>query len=113
MAESKRKSGRAQLPPADPPVSGAPGAPPGWQKLLESVRSDEWVVRQGGGPDAIERQHKKGRLTARERVVKLCDPDSGFFELSLFAAWKMYEEWGGAPSAGVSSPAAIMRVARL
>ncbi|MCZ7645191.1 MAG: acyl-CoA carboxylase subunit beta [Planctomycetota bacterium] len=98
MAESRRTSTRQILPPAEPPVSPDAG---GWKDLLGAIRSDEWVVRQGGGPDAIERQHKKGRLTARERIVKLCDPETGFFELGLFAAWKMYEEWGGAPSAGV------------
>ncbi|MBI3829000.1 MAG: acyl-CoA carboxylase subunit beta [Planctomycetes bacterium] len=69
--------------------------------MLDALRSDEWVVRQGGGPDAIERQHKKARLTARERIAKLCDAGTGFHETGLFAAWKMYEEWGGAPSAGV------------
>ncbi|PYT97628.1 MAG: methylcrotonoyl-CoA carboxylase, partial [Acidobacteria bacterium] len=45
-------------------------------------------------------QHKKGRLTARERIAKLIDPGSHFFELGTFAAFEMYEEWGGAPSAG-------------
>ncbi|MBE7462343.1 MAG: acyl-CoA carboxylase subunit beta [Planctomycetes bacterium] len=97
MAETRRTSIRHPLPPAEPPVSPDEK---GWKELLATIRSDEWVVRQGGGPDAIERQHKKGRLTARERIVKLCDPETGFFELGLFAAWKMYEEWGGAPSAG-------------
>jgi len=100
MAKSDRltpvRSGAA-LPPADAAVSVEAA---GWKELLEGLRSDEWVLRQGGGPDAIERQHKKGRLTARERIQKLCDPETGFFELGLFAAWKMYEEWGGAPSAG-------------
>lgn len=98
MAESRRLSARPVLPPAEPPVSSAP---PGWKELLENLRSDEWVVRQGGGQDAMDRQHKKGRLTARERIARLIDPETGFFELGLFAAWKMYEEWGGAPSAGV------------
>ena len=58
-------------------------------------------IRQGGGAKAIERQHEKGRLTARERIAKLIDPDTEFFELGLWAAWNMYAEWGGAPSAGV------------
>src|SRR5207253_2665797 len=47
------------------------------------------------------RQHEKGRLTARERIAKLIDPDTSFFELGLWAAWRMYTEWGSAPSAGV------------
>src|SRR6202044_2504584 len=45
-------------------------------------------------------QHAKSRLTARERIKLLADPGS-FFELGLYAAHKMYEEWGGAPAAGV------------
>ncbi len=57
-------------------------------------------IHLGGGPKAIDRQHEKGRLTARERVEKLCDPDT-FFELGLWAAHQMYSEWGGAPSGGV------------
>src|SRR5436309_1401831 len=63
--------------------------------------AEEAVIRQGGGPKAIERQHAKNRLTARERIAKLLDPGAEFFELGLWAAWNMYAEWGGAPSAGV------------
>jgi acetyl-CoA carboxylase carboxyltransferase component len=59
------------------------------------------VIRQGGGPDAIARQHAKGRLTARERIAALLDPGARFLELGLWAAYQMYEEWGGAPGAGV------------
>src|SRR5215475_1757617 len=65
------------------------------------LSAEEAVIRLGGGPKAIERQHEKGRLTARERIAKLIDPGSEWFELGLWAAWKMYAEWGGAPSAGV------------
>ena len=63
--------------------------------------AEEAQIRQGGGSKAIERQHEKGRLTARERIAKLIDPNTGLFELGLWAAWNMYAEWGGAPSAGV------------
>ena len=65
------------------------------------MQSQETTIRLGGGATAIERQHAKGRLTARERIAKLCDPDTPFFELGLWAAWQMYADWGGAPSAGV------------
>jgi acetyl-CoA carboxylase carboxyltransferase component len=71
------------------------------QDLLEELRRQEQKIRQGGGFHAIERQHKKGRLTARERIARLLDPDPPFFELGLWAAWGMYQDWGGAPSAGV------------
>ena len=68
---------------------------------MHDLTSEEHILMQGGGPKAADRQHEKGRLTARERISKLIDPDSTFFELGLWAAWKMYQEWGGAPSAGV------------
>ncbi len=71
------------------------------QHLSDEIRRQEAIIREGGGPKAIDRQHKKGRLTARERIARLIDADAPFFELGLWAAWGMYTEWGGAPSAGV------------
>ena len=68
--------------------------------LVAQVRNEEEKIREGGGAKAIERQHAKSRLTARERINLIADPRS-FFELGLYAAHKMYEEWGGAPAAGV------------
>ena len=68
--------------------------------LLTQLKNEEEQIRQGGGSKAIDSQHKKGRLTARERIAKLIDPRSEFFELGIYAAYEMYEEWGGAPSAG-------------
>jgi acetyl-CoA carboxylase carboxyltransferase component len=67
---------------------------------VAEIKTDEETIGQGGGAKAIEAQHKKGRLTARERIAKLIDGKTKFFELSAFAAYGMYEEWGGAPSAG-------------
>src|SRR5271155_3987298 len=67
---------------------------------VTEIKTDEEAIGQGGGAKAIEAQHKKGRLTARERIAKLIDPKTNFFELSAFAAYGMYEEWGGAPAAG-------------
>src|SRR5712671_5214702 len=64
------------------------------------MKNQEELICQGGGVKAIESQHKKGRLTARERIARLIDANTHFFELSLFAAFEMYEEWGGAPCAG-------------
>jgi len=69
-------------------------------ELLTEIKNQDEQIRQGGGAKAIEAQHKKGRLTARERIAKLIDPGTYFFELGTFAAFEMYEEWGGAPSAG-------------
>ena len=68
--------------------------------LVAQVRNEEEEIREGGGAKAIESQHAKSRLAARERINLLADPGS-FFELGLYAAHKMYEEWGGAPAAGV------------
>ncbi len=68
--------------------------------LVSRVRNEEGVIREGGGAKAIENQHSKGRLTARERIAKLADADS-FFELGSYVAYGMYEEWGGAPAGGV------------
>ena len=68
--------------------------------LVAQVRNQEEKIREGGGAKAVESQHTKSRLTARERINLLADPGT-FFELGLYAAHKMYEEWGGAPAAGV------------
>lgn len=68
--------------------------------LMTEIQREQTQIREGGGTKAIESQHKKGRLTARERIAKLIDPKTDFFELAAYAAWEMYEEWGGAPSAG-------------
>jgi 3-methylcrotonyl-CoA carboxylase beta subunit len=70
-------------------------------ELVAAVRNEEEKIRLGGGEKAIESQHAKRRLTARERINLLIDRDTEFFELGLYAAYEMYEEWGGAPSAGV------------
>lgn len=72
-----------------------------WKEVLDLIRMSEQEIRLGGGETAVERQHEKGRLTARERIERLIDPGSTFFELGLFAAFEMYQEWGGAAAAGV------------
>ena len=68
--------------------------------LVAAVHNEEEEIRLGGGQKAIESQHGKARLTARERIHKLVDPGT-FFELGIYAAHGMYEDWGGAPAAGV------------
>jgi 3-methylcrotonyl-CoA carboxylase beta subunit len=68
--------------------------------LMSQVHNEEEEIRQGGGAKAIENQHGKKRLTARERIELLVDPGS-FFELGIYVAHGMYEEWGGAPAGGV------------
>jgi len=51
--------------------------------LLTTIKNEEEQIRQGGGAKAMESQRKKGRLTARERIAKLMDPGSQFFELGI------------------------------
>ena len=59
------------------------------------------MLREGGGKAGHERQRKMGRLSVRERLRHLLDKDSPFFEIGLWAAYKMYEQWGKIPAAGV------------
>ena len=69
------------------------------RELSAQVRELEERVRAGGGPERAAKQHKQGKLTARERVAKLCDPGTRFLEIGLLVAYDQYE--GEAPSAGV------------
>ncbi len=69
------------------------------ESLVAELRTLEDKLRQGGGPDKIERQHSQKKLTARERVQKLLDPDTYFQEIGLLVAFDQYD--GQAPSAGV------------
>ena len=73
----------------------------GLKAAVQAALAQAAKIEQGGGASGIERQHRHGRLTARERIARLIDPGSELFEVGLFAAWHMYKEYGGAPSAGV------------
>ena len=66
-----------------------------------AIAKEEAVLREGGGKAGHERQRKMGRLPVRERLSHLLDKDSSFFEIGLWAAYKMYEQWGKIPAAGV------------
>ena len=70
-------------------------------ELIAEIRSQEQRIREGGGAAAVAAQHAKKRLAVRERLEVLLDPASAFLELGLWAAHDMYEEYGGAPGAGV------------
>jgi 3-methylcrotonyl-CoA carboxylase beta subunit len=69
--------------------------------LMAALRVEEDEIRLGGGAKAAEAQKAKGRLTVRERLALLLDQGSEFLELGLWAARGMYDEYGGAPAAGV------------
>ena len=68
---------------------------------MAAIHAEEDSIRLGGGAKAAEAQHAKGRLTVRERLNLLLDPETEFLELGLWAAYGMYSEFGGAPGAGV------------
>ena len=74
--------------------------------LADETRALETKLRQGGGPDKIDKQHAQGKLTARERVERLCDPGTPFLEIGLLVAYDRYD--GQAPGAGVVTGIAIV-----
>ncbi|RCR67354.1 acyl-CoA carboxylase subunit beta [Larkinella punicea] len=69
--------------------------------LLEELNRKSTQTQLGGGPKKIEDQHRKGKLTARERIDYLIDTDSSFIEIGLFVGDGMYADHGGCPSGGV------------
>ena len=69
------------------------------RELSAATRELEATLRLGGGTDKADKQHKQGKLTARERVTQLMDADSHFLELGLLVAYDRYD--GQAPGAGV------------
>src|SRR3982750_3151375 len=68
-------------------------------ELVAELRERTAQVARGGGEKAVERHRSRGKLTARERIDRLVDPDTAFLELNALAAWEMYD--GQAPSAGI------------
>src|SRR5438067_12057147 len=68
--------------------------------FCREILKQEALLRQGGGKAGLERQRKLGRLPARERIGQLLDKEAQFFEIGLWAAYKMYEEWGNIVAAG-------------
>src|SRR5947209_4516053 len=69
------------------------------EELVDQLRERTSQVARGGGEKAVVRHRERGKLTARERIDRLIDPDSAFLELSALAAWELYD--GQAPSAGI------------
>ncbi len=70
------------------------------KNLLRKLNAEREKIKLGGGKNAIEKHKAKGKLTARERINLLLDNPKSFYELNTFAAYEMYEEYGGAPSSG-------------
>ncbi|WP_153798071.1 acyl-CoA carboxylase subunit beta [Foetidibacter luteolus] len=72
-----------------------------WMKqLLSEQRQRLDKIMLGGGQKAIDKQHQKNKLTARERIAYLCDEDKPFTEIGAFAGYEMYAEQGGCPAGG-------------
>ncbi len=69
------------------------------EELVAELRERTEQVARGGGEAALEKHRSRGKLTARERIDRLLDPDTAFLELSALAAWEMYD--GQAPGAGI------------
>src|SRR5438034_7298472 len=69
------------------------------EELVAELRERTAQVARGGGEKALEKHRSRGKLTARERIDRLLDPDTAFLELSALAAWDMYD--GQAPAAGI------------
>jgi 3-methylcrotonyl-CoA carboxylase beta subunit len=72
-----------------------------WRSEVARLRDEEEKIRLGGGLKAQDKQRAQGKMTARERVEALCDPGAPFLELGLWVAHGFYQEYGGAPAAGV------------
>jgi acetyl-CoA carboxylase carboxyltransferase component len=83
-----------------PRTTPIPPPPEGLRERCASIAREESTLREGGGKAGQERQHKMGRLLARERIGQLLDKGSPFFEVGLWAAYKMYQQWGNIPAAG-------------
>ena len=66
---------------------------------VEQLRKLEERLREGGGAARIEKQHRAGKMTARERIGALLDPGALFLEIGLLIAYDRYD--GQAPAAGV------------
>jgi 3-methylcrotonyl-CoA carboxylase beta subunit len=69
------------------------------RELSGRIRELETTIREGGGAEKAAKQHQQGKLTARERVERLCDPETRFLEIGLLVAYDQYD--GQAPAAGV------------
>jgi acetyl-CoA carboxylase carboxyltransferase component len=70
-----------------------------FEELIGELRALEAKLELGGGAERVERQHEQGKLTARERIRLLLDPDERFQEIGLLVAYDQYD--GQAPGAGV------------
>ncbi|MCP9749689.1 acyl-CoA carboxylase subunit beta [Ferruginibacter sp. HRS2-29] len=70
-----------------------------WSQVRQKLEK----IYEGGGAKAALKQKEKNKLTARQRIAYLCDPNTPFTEIGAFAGYEMYEEYGGCPAGGTVS----------
>ncbi len=85
--------------PEDPSAAQTVARAAQMRHLVETLRHLEDKLREGGGAERIDKQHRAGKLTARERIARLLDPRTRFLEIGLLIAYDQYD--GQAPGAGV------------
>ena len=69
--------------------------------LASEVRQKKEKIKEGGGKSRMAKLHEQGKLSARERVERLIDEGTTFYEFGIFAGYDMYAEEGGCPAGGV------------
>ena len=79
-----------------------------FKNMLKDFNNQIDLIKNCGGKAAIQKQHDKGRLTARERIGNLIDENTYFLELGKFAGFDMYKEYGGCPAGGLISGIAVV-----
>ena len=72
-----------------------------FEKLINEFNDKIDLIKESGGMASVQKQHDKGRLTARERISYLIDENTYFLELAKFAGYNMYSEYGGCPCGGL------------
>ena len=98
MAETIRSASLGT--PADPTSRSYQEREARFRELLGRMRERAEQIKQGGGPQRIEREHQRGKLTARERIARLLDLPNDFTEIGLYTGYGMYEDEGGCPAGG-------------
>ena len=79
-----------------------------FKNMLKNFNNQIDLIKNCGGKAAIQKQHDKGRLTARERIANLIDENTYFLELGKFAGFEMYKEYGGCPAGGLITGIAVV-----
>ena len=79
-----------------------------FNNMIKNFNNQIDLIKNSGGKAAIQKQHDKGRLTARERISNLIDENTYFLELGKFAGFEMYKEYGGCPAGGLITGIAVV-----